>query len=249
MNALATALDGLQARILHGDAAVFPLIRGADATHRLRIYADAYRLRLVEVLGNDFPMARDMLGEDDFAGFAERYLQAHPSAQPSVRHFGSDFADWLEAQADASPGLHELARFEWLQSAAFDAIDTSALGIDDVAALPAGAWPSLRFQLHPCVQLLDTERLAIDEGALTLADGDSPVRWLLWRDADGDVRWRSLEVDEADALHAIHNGANFGELCARLESRHGEDGALRAASLLKRWLADGLLAADAPIPD
>jgi hypothetical protein len=249
MNALATELDGLQARILHGDAAIFPRVRGADAAHRLRIYADAYRLRLVEVLGNDFPATRDALGEDDFARFAECYPQAHPSMQPSVRHFGFAFAGWLETQADAPPGLHELARFEWLQSAAFDAADAPALRVDDVAALAPESWPSLRFQLHPCVRLLDTERLAIDEGALTLADGDSPVRWLLWRDAEGDVRWRSLEADEADALHAIRNGANFGELCARLESRHGEDGALRAASLLKRWLADGLLAADSPPSD
>jgi hypothetical protein len=249
MNALATELDGLQARILHGDAAVFPRVRGADATHRLRIYADAYRLRLVEVLGNDFPMTRDAVGEDAFTGFAERYLQAHPSTQPSVRHLGSAFADWLATQAEAPPGLHELARFEWLQAAAFDAPDAPSLDVADIAALAPESWPSLRLQLHPCVRLLDTERLAIDEGALTLADGDSPVRWLLWRDADGDVRWRSLEVDEADALQAIHNGANFGELCARLESRHGEDGALRAASLLKRWLADGLLAADSPPSD
>lgn len=245
MTALAATLGGLQARILHGDAGIFAGVRGVDAAHRLRIYADAYRLRLVEVLGNDFPMTRDTLGEGDFAGFAERYLQAHPSTLPSVRHLGSAFAGWLETQADAPPGLHELARFEWLQSAVFDAIDTTALGIDDIAALPVDAWPSLRPRLRPCVQLLDTERLAIDEGAPTLADGDSPIRWLLWRDADGDVHWRSLEADEAEALHAVSADASFGELCEALSALHGEDGALRAASLLKRWLADGLLAAGA----
>ena len=168
---------------------------------------------------------------------------------PSVRHVGSAFADWLEAQPDAPPGLHELARFEWLQAAAFDAIDASTLGIDDIAALAPESWPTLRLRLHPCVQRLESVRLAVVEGVPTPADVDSPVRWLLWRDAGGDVQWRQLEDDEAEALHAVSNGASFGELCERLAASHGGDGPLRAASLLKRWLADGLLAADAAISD
>ena len=37
MTALAAALDGLQACILHGDRTIFARVRGADAGHRLRI--------------------------------------------------------------------------------------------------------------------------------------------------------------------------------------------------------------------
>jgi hypothetical protein len=249
MNALATTLDGLQDRILHGGAETFVRIRGADAAHRLRIYADAYRLRLVDILGNDFPATRDALGEAGFAEFAERYLQAHPSTQPSVRHVGSAFADWLATQADAPTSLHELARFEWLQAAAFDAPDAPTLGIDDVTTLAAEAWPGLRLRLHPAARLLDTERLAVVDGDPALSANDDHARWLLWRDAEGDVHWRRLESDEADALHASANGSDFGELCERLSAHHGDDGALRAASLLKRWLADGLFAADSPPSD
>lgn len=243
------ALDALQERILRGDGAILVRVRGADAAHRLRIYADAYRLRLVEILGNDFPATRDALGEAGFAGFAERYLQAHPSARPSVRHVGSLFADWLETQAGAPTGAHELARFEWLQAAAFDAPDAPTLGIDDVATLAPEAWPNLRLRLHPAARLLDTERLAVVDGDPALSANDDRARWLLWRDAEGDVHWRRLESDEADALHASANGSGFGELCERLSARHGDDGALRAASLLKRWLADGLLAADSLLSD
>jgi hypothetical protein len=58
------------------------------------------------------------------------------------------------------------------------------------------------------------------------------------------VRWRRLEDDEAEALHALAADATFGVVCERLSAIH-DDGALRAASLLKRWLADGLFAADA----
>ena len=48
-----------------------------------------------------------------------------------------------------------------------------------------------------------------------------------------------LTVDDPD----------FGDVCERLAMHHDDGGALRAASLLKRWLADGLLAADAPVSD
>lgn len=243
MNALAATLDGLQDRILHGDRAILPRVLGADAGHRLRIYADAWRLRLVEVLGNDFPATRAALGEDAFAGFAERYLHAHPSTHPSVRHVGRAFADWLQSQPGAPPGLHELARFEWLQAAAFDAEDAPALDAEDVASLPADAWPGLRLRLHPATRLLDTRRLAIVEGAPGSLDIDSPAHWLLWRGANGDVHWRRLDHDEADALHALLSTTDFAEVCERLSLRHGDHGPLRAASLLKRWLADGLLAA------
>jgi hypothetical protein len=242
MNALAAAFDGLQERILRGDGTMPWRVRGADAAHRLRIYADAYRLRLVEVLGNDFPATRRALGDEGFAEFGERYLQAHPSTRPSVRHVGSAFADWLELQAEAPAGLHQLARLEWLQAAAFDAPDAPTLGIDDIAALAPESWPRLRLRLHPATQLLDAEHIAICEGAPALAEADSPARWLSWRDAEGDVHWRQLEDDEADALHAAADGSDFGGLCERLP-------ASRAASLLKRWLADGLLAADPPIFD
>lgn len=206
-------------------------------------------MRLVEILGNDFPATRDALGEDVFAGFAERYLRAHPSTRPSVRHLGAAFADWMEAQLDAPRELHELARFEWLQAAAFDAEDMPLLGVEDVALLPAEAWPALRLHLHPSARLLDTIRLVIVAGAPEVAAADSPAHWLLWRGADGDVHWRSLDVDEADALRALRSGADFGDVCERLAMHHDDGGALRAASLLKRWLADGLLAADAPVSD
>jgi hypothetical protein len=117
------------------------------------------------------------------------------------------------------------------------------LSIDTIAALPPDGWPSLRLALHPATRLLATRRLQLRDSQPTLAEHVGHVDWLLWRQGM-DVHWRTLEADEADALHALRNGAMFGELCERLASRHGDASAPRAAALLKRWLADGLLAAN-----
>ena len=248
MSALHATQVAFAGWLLHGDAAFAGHVAGDQASERLRVYRDAYRLRLCEVLANDFPATRATLGAHAFDMLARRYLRAHPSRSPSVRHFGAHVADWLRSQADAPAGLHELARFEWLQGECFDAVDTETLHIDEIATLAADAWPALMLRLRPCVRLLDTRLLGLRDGRPALADEADPAHWLLWRGGDHDVHWRLCDEDEADALRHARDGCRFDALCERLSVHHGNAGALRAASLLKRWLADGLLAAIPPQP-
>lgn len=253
MSALAALQQDMQAWLLHGDPAIAAHIQGPLRPHRLRIYADAYRLRLLDVLGQDFPATRAVLGEAAFEALGADYLRVHPSAHPSVRHFGRAFAHWLSARRGVPRHLHQLARFEWAQGEVFDAADAPLLAIEHIHALPADAWPMLRLHLHPAAR-----RLALDCNAPALAAAlarggtqpalrtRKPSHWLLWRSVDGGVQWRRLEADEAAALDAIAAGEPFARLCERMTACHGDGGALRAASLLKRWLADGLLAAPSP---
>lgn len=251
MNALARWQNAMHDWLLHRHAGVAARVEGADANARLRIYADAYHLRLLDVLGNDFPTTKAALGETAFASLAEAYLREHPSRQPSVRHFGHAFAVWLSLRDDIPPFLPQLARFEWTQGECFDAQDAPLMGVDAVAGLPADAWPTLRLHLHPATRLL---RLACNAPALVtaLAAGttlpelrsEPDAIWLLWR-CEGDVHWRRLEPDEAIALSAAAAGEPFAAICERMTAIHEHDGSLRAASLLKRWLADGLLTSQA----
>lgn len=245
MSALAATQAAFAGWVLRGEGGLAPRIAGDRTEDRLRIYADAYRLRLAGVLGDDFPRTRAVLGDEVFATLAGGYLRAHPSRQPSVRHFGAAFADWLGLQADLPPGLHELARFEWRQGECFDAAEARSLHINDVARLPAAGWPQLPLRLRPCVRLLSTRWLAVRDGAPAPADAEAPACWLLWR-SGFEVHWRCLDADEAEALGAAQAGVAFGALCERLARHHGEAGAARAAALLKRWLADGLLASPDP---
>ena len=68
---------------------------------------------------------------------------------------------------------------------------------------------------------------------------EAPGTWAVWRDS-GRVLHRRLEADEADLLEAAAQGADFGSLCEILSGLCAEDAvALRAASLLKRWVEAG----------
>lgn len=250
---LAVHQHALARWLLKDGAANAPHVASASSRSprdRLRLYTDGYRLRLVEVLGNDMPVLRSHAGETRFDALVRRYLADEPSTAPSVRHFGRHFPRWLQAHA-ALPLLADLASFEWRQGEVFDATDAISCAFDDVASLPASAWPALRMVLHPALR-----RVRLHSNAATLVDAHArglplpPLQacdandWLLWR-ADFDVHWRRLPDDEAGALDAVARGDAFADWCAQLSSAQP---ALRAASLLKRWLADGLVTACVTTP-
>jgi hypothetical protein len=229
--------------LVHADAV-------ADAPTRLDVYAQAYRLRLLEVLGKDYPALRRLLGAAEFDSLAAAYLRAHPSDTASVRWFGRHLPEFLQGRG-GTPAA-ELARFEWSKGLVFDSPDAPPLEMAAIAALPAARWPRMR--LHPQQAVL---RMDLHWNAPAIFQAcergvrlprprrsDAPLAWLLWRDTAGDIRWRSLPPAEAAAWDAAAAGAAFGEICERLcEWVEAEEASMLAASLLKLWLADGLLAA------
>jgi hypothetical protein len=71
--------------------------RKADRLTLLGVHRDAYSLRLIEVLTDDFPGLMAMCGQADFDHVARAYIAAHPSHHPSVRWFGLRLADFMAA--------------------------------------------------------------------------------------------------------------------------------------------------------
>jgi len=223
----------------------------ADASERLNVYAEAYRLRLLEVLGKDYPALRALLGDAEFDRLGRGYVEAHPSDTPSIRWFGRHLAGYLRREQPRRPVLSELAAFEWAQGEVFDAADAPVVGVEDIARIPARAWPGLRFVLHPAQRRLDlvwnvpaiAQAFAATVESPRPTAGPAPVAWLLWRHGL-DIRWRSLEPVEASALDAARRGEPFGEICERIGERSAPgQAAVHAAGLLKRWAADGLISA------
>ncbi len=225
----------------------------ASAEDRLNVYAQAIRLRFLEALGQDYPGLHALAGDDGFRRLGLAYIEAHPSHHPSIRWFGCHLPAFLRATAPwrEQPVLAEMAGFEWARGELLDAADSPVVGVEDVAAIPAERWAGLRPRLKPAVR-----RLALEWNVPVLwkaVHGGDPLpapervdpamEWLLWRQ-DILVRWRSIGPDEAWALRRCEAGGDFGSVCAGLCERVGEDvAALRAATCLKQWAADGVLEA------
>ena len=225
----------------------------AGAAVRLAVYANGYRARLAEVLGNDFEALRALLGAEAFDMAARAFIAARPSKFANLRWYGGELAGFL-ARAQPwkrRPVLAELAAFEWAIGLAFDALDAEVVSVDAVARLPAAVWPNMKLRLHPSVQLIALRtnapgiwRAARDAKPLPRASrGARPRAWLVWR-KELTPFYRPLTADEAWALDASSNGRSFGVLCEGLRRHVGDArAAQRAAQLLKGWLAEALVCA------
>jgi hypothetical protein len=256
MNTRLTTLQGSFQQYLltlGGDMAEQVVSDALDAATRLRIYADAYRLRLLEALETDFVALRAALGCEEFDRMGRAYIDANPSDHYSVRYFGRHLSRFLAETEPyrGQPVLADIARFEWAMTDAFDAPDAEVATVADMATVPPQDWPNLYLALHPSLQRIELQSNASaiwhaadqDEPLPEPQQTEYPVGWMVWRQGL-QIYFRSLSVDQAWMLDALRAGQSFAEVCEGLtEWIDAQHVALHAAGLLKQWLEDGLISA------
>jgi hypothetical protein len=227
MSALADLQQTFQSYVLRDEPGVVERIAGderIDPRHRLRIYFDAYRLRLVEALATDYEALRALMG-DDLGAACRAYVEATPSLFRNVRWYGGGLPEYLRVTQPWSEQqiLHEVAVFDWTLTLAFDASDAPVVRFEELARMPQQAWPVLGFVLHPSVHFLELRsnapslRKATDAGdplpeAVAAADTKT---WLIWR-KELTAYFRSLSEPESWALAAVREGASFTTQCEGL---------------------------------
>jgi hypothetical protein len=215
--------------------------RGDDrlgAVDRVGIYRGMYWARQIEALGEDFPRLRAALGEQAFAATARAYLERHPSRAPRIEELGRDLAGFLAEDPEVSRRpLAALAAFEWAGSEALLAPDPPAV----IHALggEAGGIGALCLRFVPALRLLDLPEDPLVEPPRARG------RFAIWRQGF-HVHHRALDDDELGAALDAQAGAPLAAVCARFDG--APDPALRAASVLRRWLRDGWIAAACPPP-
>jgi hypothetical protein len=223
------------------------------ASTRLSVYANAYRLRLRDVLLDDYEALHALVGDDAFDILTHNYLLRHASSHPNIRWFGGRMVEFLDNTPPYSdhPILAETARFEWTLVTAFDAQDAPLVGTDAVARVPPQAWPEMRPVMHASLQLLKLRMNTVEIWHAVQADQEPPQPktlsepgdWVVWRQ-DLQPHFRHLEADELWALEASMAGRSFGELCEGLcDWTEPEQVGLRAATLLKGWVSEGMVTA------
>jgi hypothetical protein len=255
MSHLVQLQRALQAHVVDGELAIADAIDSSievSAATRLKIYSDAYRLRLIDALKANHPVLAQLVGETQFARLAQEYLAIHPSRHYSIRWFGHLLAEFLRDFPDYrnQPWLAELAAWEWKIATAFDATDAAILTAERLANVAPDEWPDLRFTLHPSVQriTLGSNIVAIvqakdREEPLPAPANQARAEWLIWRQ-DLVVQYRPLDSIETAAIDAINNGATFSEMCEAIAEHSDDDDQvpLVAAGFLKQWIANQCVA-------
>ncbi len=218
-----------------------------SAEDRLALYGDSYELRLVEVLGVDFPGVHSLLGDRAFTDMCRAYIAAHPSQHPSIRWFGRKMTEFLQVTPPYSEHevLLEMAEFEWAKNQVFDAANSEVVTLNELAAIAPERWGEMCFEFGPALCRLQFHNNvlvlwdAIDREVDALPElqrSEVPVQWLVWRKGL-DPHWRSLDIDESRALDYCLQGMNFADLCEHLcEWVDEEHAPMRAVTFLKNWV-------------
>lgn len=205
-------------------SAIAPLVvdDAIGAAGRLQIYANHFRISLIEALAAIFPVTRALVGEAFFAQVARDFVLRQPPRDPRLYCYGAGFPAMLKALPNLAGHAYmpDVAAFEWAMNEAYHADDSAAFSAEDMAdpALVA----SLTLALQPSARRLDTpwpvseiwqvhqpEAPAVE--SIDLKQGGEQL--LIWRDGI-TVCWRKLQPAEAALLDAMLAGQPLAQAAA-----------------------------------
>ncbi|WP_285163187.1 HvfC/BufC N-terminal domain-containing protein [Shewanella goraebulensis] len=224
---------------------------GISVEHRLQIYANAYRIRLKETMETDHQILGLYLGDELFDKLAAEYLNAHPSSAKSLRRFGDNLAGFLRHDKFFSqyPILADLAQFERLLLAAFDAAESSRAEFSTLQNLPPEHWPNCCLRFHPSLQLFSCKSNAVESWQALKAETspDAPYYqqqkyWMLWRNEERLTQFESLNYSQYVLLTGFIEGNNFAEQCELMLEWYDEQTApMMVLQTLQSWFAKGII--------
>ncbi len=120
---------------------------------RFAVYRNNVAVSLRKALMQTFPVVKALVGEEFFDAMAQIYVRGHLPKTPVLLHYGTDFADFIDAFKPASdvPYLADMARLERLWLDAYHAADAAPADIsiledvleDDLDRAVIKAHPSL----------------------------------------------------------------------------------------------------------
>lgn len=227
------------------------------AEERLSIYANAYWARLLECLGDGFPVLRTALGEDVFDSFAFEYLQRYPSRSYTLDQLGERFSQFLDEtrppDAEWPDFLVDLARLEQTLAKVFDGPGVEGqrlLTHDDLQGLPPERFAGARLVPVVCLRLLafrypvnayyTAVRHAEEGEAVPIPEPAEELVAVLRRDFV--VRRYSLSRPQHALLEAVRAGATVGQAieAAAGASEAGDDAlAADLQAWFRFWTAEG----------
>jgi hypothetical protein len=229
--------------VVDGDDAALALVRPPpkDTPQTMfGVYRNAYVLRLIEFIGNDYERLK-LFMHDDFDAMARDYVKAHPSNTPNARWFARHLPDFLKGDPPWSERLElaDLAALEKALNDAFDAPDDPVYSLANLAAFDASAIADAKTDLHSSAIRLTASSNVTDLWASPDAAVhrlQEPLELLVWRQG-GSARFRVLNAEEAMAFDSARTGVPFGVLCEMIAVMGDPDNAaLRAAGYLRNWI-------------
>lgn len=188
-----------------------------DWGDRLDVYRNNTVITLSTVLGEIFPVTRQLVGDAFFDAVAAAFVLAHPPSSPVLIEYGLSFPAFLRRHPaiDRVPYLPDVARAEWLMHESFHSADEPVLPAAALQEL-AGADPAaLRFTMHKAVRLLRSDWPVCDILEAHLRPNAGPVdprsggQAILVTRPDWDVLMLPVRVADWAFMSALEAGQSL----------------------------------------
>lgn len=217
--------------------------------HRLNIYHNAYRVRLLENLRDAYEKTWTYLGDTTFDASALAFIEANPPQHRNLRWHGAEFPQFLANEFPQDADIAELALIDWQLRHAFDGPNASPVQLAELAKLSEANWESVGFQFAPTLFIAPLRYNTVSiwhaldqEETPPAAEALPEPSWLLiWRKG-WQPHFRTIQAVEQAALAQLQGGASFAQVCATLSQQFSDQEAARVASeSLRTWLQDELI--------
>jgi len=228
--------------------------KSLSSIERLDIYAHMYYARLLEILGDEYPTTRQILGNEAFWKASRRFLERNPSRQRTLNHLSDRFPAFLSRHLPPGgrSGLAtDVARIERAMEDVHDAPQAESLTAAEFTAIGPAQWQYVKLRLVPALRLLDL-RFPANEYMNALRAGKKPrlprprATFAIVYRRDFRLFRRDQEPGQFRLLAALARGRTLEEAVRKSVSRRGGDADTLAATLgtwFREWAAAGIFCA------
>ncbi len=176
---------------------------------RMAIYRELFFNNIQAFLKGYFPIAVNILGEENWEALVRSFYRDHASQTPLFTELAAEFLDYLSNEhspaADEPPFFKELAHYEWVEGAlnlaADPKIDTDITDgslLDDAPQVSPVAWLlSYQWPVHQ-----------IDIDNQPQEPLDTPLHFLVYRNVEDKVVFNTLNAVSANLLLMINDPDN-----------------------------------------
>ncbi len=212
--------------------------------NQLSVYVDSYRLRLIDVVSEDYPVLKKYLGEKKFSQLIEDFVEENNSDHFNIGRFAVKLSQFL-VQKKYDKFAIELCDLETAISQLADAKETQVLTTQDLAKITEEKLENLVLQPRAALKLLAFDH-AINSYYLEHLSEVVEQKTYLAVFRHDDVMWRmDLAPNEFLLLQKLFKKIPVGKALEQLQSQlkiSEEELAQNLSSWFARWIRNGLLA-------
>lgn len=198
-------------------------VAAADVGERFAIYRNNVHVSLVDALGERYPVAQRMVGEEFFRAMARGYVLKHKPDTPVLAYYGDRFPEFIEHYPPAMPlpFLGDLARLERDWSRAWAAADEPVLAYGDLAKFSATELAAARIRPHAAAHLIRSSWPVADlwQAHQQAAPDLSSLQWraqdVLVTRPEADIQLHLLDAGAAAVAQALIDGRAIDEAAAQ----------------------------------